>query len=149
MDVQTAFLNGKLSEEGYTYQAPEFEKTEIAMTGLGSAAQILGMDIKQGLAQGTITLSQEKHTLSVLKRSKMDAGSHAHTPGTGAGHTASTATNALLLSDVAKKEYQSLVGSLVFLITCTRFDISFATMEAARHMAKGLFCIANNRPLEI
>eukprot|EP00903_Cladosiphon_okamuranus_P017944 g16511.t1 len=44
-------------------------------------------------------------------------------------------STATLLSDADKKEYQSLVGSLIFLINCTRYDIAFATMMAARRMS--------------
>eukprot|EP00752_Nemacystus_decipiens_P017171 g15384.t1 len=221
MDVQTAFLNGTLSEDVYTYQAPGFEKIDgntgkplvwklkkslyglrqspsvwnltidkdlrgkgytptasdpcvytkgsgnsyvmltlfvddilltgpsnkilqearqdlrksFAMTDMGQATQILGIDIKQDLDNGTITLSQEKYTLSVLKRFGMENCNPSHTPGTGgADIKASTATNTLL-SDEDKKEYQSLVGSLIFLTNCTRFDIAFATTTAARCMA--------------
>lgn len=219
MDVQTAFLNGTLSEEVYTFQAPGFEKIDsntgkpliwklkkslyglrqspsvwnftidqdlrregytpttsdpcvhtkgsghnyvmltlfvdilltgpsnkalqevrhelqnsFAMTDLGQATQVLGIDIKQNLSKGTITLSQEKYTLSVLKRFKMDSCNPVHTPGTSVGTKAST-EDITLLSDTAKKEYQSLVGSLILLINCTRFDIAFATMQAARRMS--------------
>ena len=217
MDVQTAFLNGTLSEDVYTYQAPGFEKLDgngqplvwklkkslyglrqspsvwnltidkdlrgkgytptasdpcvytkgsgngyvmltlfvddilltgpsttvlqearqdlqrsFAMTDLGPATQILGIEINQDLEKGTITLSQEKYTLSILKRFKMDSCNPSHTPGTGVDDKGSTATP---LSDADKKEYQSLVGSLIFLINCTRYDIAFATMMAARSMS--------------
>eukprot|EP00903_Cladosiphon_okamuranus_P014961 g13848.t2 len=217
MDVQTAFLNGTLSEDVYTYQAPGIEQLDgngqplvwkmkkslyglrqspsvwnltidkdlrrkgytptasdpcvytkgsgnsyvmptlfvddilltgpsntvlqearqdlqrsFAMTDLGQATQILGIEIKQDFKKGTITLSQEKYTLSILKRFKIDSCNPSHTPGTGVNDKTSTAT---LLSDADKKEYQSLVGSLIFLINCTRYDIAFATMMAARRMS--------------
>eukprot|EP00903_Cladosiphon_okamuranus_P014960 g13848.t1 len=104
----------------------------FAMTDLGQATQILGIEIKQDFKKGTITLSQEKYTLSILKRFKIDSCNPSHTPGTGVNDKTSTAT---LLSDADKKEYQSLVGSLIFLINCTRYDIAFATMMAARRMS--------------
>eukprot|EP00903_Cladosiphon_okamuranus_P021709 g19958.t1 len=106
----------------------------FAMTNLGPASQILGIEIKQDLKKGIITLSQEKYTLSILKRFKMDSCNPLHTPGTGVDDKTSTATNTLL-SDTDKKEYQSLMGSLIFLISCTRYDIAFATMMAARSMS--------------
>ena len=63
----------------------------------------------------------------------MDTASPAHTPATLADLQASD--NSPLLSDTAKRDYQSAVGSLIFLINCTRFDIAFATMQVARHMS--------------
>lgn len=220
MDVQTAFLNGTLSEDVYTKQAPGFEKIDdntgkpyvwklrkslyglrqspsvwnltidkdlrrkgftpsasdpcvytkgsgdtyimltlfvddllltgpsqqvlhdirrelqrsFAMTDMGEATQILGIDIKQDLANGTITLSQERYTLSVLKRYKMDTANPVNTPATPVDFQA--AETSPLLSETAKKEYQSAVGSLIFLINATRFDVAFATMQAARYMSK-------------
>eukprot|EP00903_Cladosiphon_okamuranus_P017943 g16510.t1 len=192
MDLQTAFLNGTLSEDVYTYQAPGFKQLDgngqplvwklkkslyglrqspsvwnltmdkdlrrkgytptasdpcvytkgsgnsyvmltlfvddilltgpsntvlqearqdlqrsFAMTDLGPASQILGIEIKQDLKKDIITLSQEKYTLSILKRFKMDSCKPSHTPGTGVDNKASTATNTLL-SDADKKEYQRL-----------------------------------------
>ena len=104
----------------------------FAMTDMGEATQILGIDIKQDLANGTITLSQERYTISVLKRYKMDTANPVHTPATPADLQASD--DSPLLSDTAKRNYQSAVGSLIFLISCTRFDIAFATMQVARHM---------------
>ncbi len=219
MDVQTAFLNGKLSEDVYTHQAPGFEKIEsstgkplvwklkkslyglrqspsvwnltidkdlrlkgftptasdpcvytkgsghsyvmltlfvddilltgpsskvlqevrhdlqrsFAMTDLGQATQILGIDIKQDLDKGTISLSQEKYALSILKRFKMDTCNPSNTPGVPS--SAKSTTESALLSEKDKKEYQSLVGSLIFLINCTRYDLAHPTMQAARKMA--------------
>ena len=69
----------------------------------------------------------------MLKRYKMDTASPAHTPATLADLQASD--NSPLLSDTAKRDYQSAVGSLIFLINCIRFDIAFATMQVARHMS--------------
>ena len=219
MDVQTAFLNGTLSENVYTKQAPGFEKIDsrtgkpyirklrknlyglrqspnvwnltidrdrrregftptasdpcvytkgsgksyvmpilfvddilltgpseqvlqgvrrdiqqsFAMTDMGEATQILGIDIKQDLANGTVTLSQERYTLSVIKRYKRNTANPVHTPATPADLQASA--DSLLLSGTAKRDYQSAVGSLIFLINCTRFDITFATMQVARHVS--------------
>ena len=52
------------------------------MTDMGQATQILGIDIKQDLDNGTITLSREKSTLSVLKRFGMENCNPSHTSGT-------------------------------------------------------------------
>lgn len=52
-----------------------------------------------------------------------------------AAWTPINASQETLLSEIAKKEYQSLVERLIFLINCTRFDVAFATMQAARRMS--------------
>eukprot|EP00903_Cladosiphon_okamuranus_P012044 g11309.t1 len=107
MDVQTAFLNGILSEDVYTDKAPGFEQLD-------------------GNGQPLVWKLRKAYT------DCMDSCNPSHTPGTGVDDKTSTAT---LLSDADKKEYQSLVGSLIFLINCTRYDIAFATMMAARSMS--------------
>lgn len=40
------------------------------------------------------------------------------------------------LDEQETKLYQAMTGSLTFLTQCTRFDIAFSTMQAARHMVK-------------
>ena len=69
----------------------------------------------------------------MLKPYKMDTANPVHTPTTPADLQASD--DSPLLSDTAKRDYQSAVGSLIFLINCTRFDIALATMQVARHMS--------------
>ena len=68
-----------------------------------------------------------------LKCYKMDTANPVHTPATPADLQASD--DSPLLSFTAKRDYQSAVGSLIFLINCTLFDIAFATMQVARHMS--------------
>ena len=42
----------------------------------------------------------------------------------------------VLLNETMTKLYQAIVESLIFLTQCTRYDVAFSTMQAARHMAK-------------
>ena len=71
------------------------------------------------------------YTLSMLKYYKMDTANPVHTPATPPDLQASD--DSPLLSDTAKRDYQSAVGSLIFCINRTRVDIAFATMQVVRH----------------
>lgn len=54
------------------------------MTDLGDASQTLGIDISQNLPNDTLTLSQEKYTLSILNHDQMETYDPVHTSGNGA-----------------------------------------------------------------
>ncbi|MEP5625713.1 MAG: reverse transcriptase domain-containing protein, partial [Hyphomicrobiales bacterium] len=108
---------------------------KFAMTDLGNVSQILGIEINRDGKEGTIELTPRKYTISLLKRFNMSDCNPVHTPGTGK-ELASQPEGSMLLDEIATKGYQAIVGSLIFLTQCTRFDIAFSTMQAARHMSK-------------
>lgn len=62
----------------------------------------------------------------------MDNANPVHTPGTPAD--LKTSDDSCLFSHSAKRDYQSTVGSLIFLVNSTQRDVAFATMRAARHV---------------
>ena len=221
MDVQTAFLNGKLEENVYTKQAPGFETIDertnrplvmklrkclhglrqspsvwnstinkdlrimgftptasdscvytkgsgnayimltlfvddlliirlsnksmvevrrvlmekFAMTEHGDASQILGFQVERDKAAGTIELSQGQYTLAVLERFNISDCNNVHVPEIG-NELSAQPEGSVLLNATMTKLYQAIVGSHIFLTQCTRYDVEFSKVQAARHMAK-------------
>lgn len=109
-------------------------KTAFSMSDLGPVTQILEIDIDYDRQAGIIKLSQGKYTTAMLKRFNMDNCNTIHTAGIGP-ELSSQSDDCVLLDEKGIKEYQSIVGSLIFLTVCTRYDIAFSTMQAARHMS--------------
>ena len=108
---------------------------KFAMTDLGDVSRILGIEVKRHKAAGTIELSQGQYTLSVLKRFNMSDCNPVHVPGMGKELSAES-EGSVLPNETMTKLYQAIVGSLIFLTQCTRYDAAFSTMQTARHMAK-------------
>ena len=106
-----------------------------AMIDLGDEAQILGIEVTRNKEAGTIEVNQDKYILSVLERFNMSDYNLVHTPGTG-NELKSQLEGSAPLDEQATKLHQAMVGSLLFLTQCTRFDIAFSTMKSAPHMAK-------------
>ena len=108
---------------------------KFAMTDHRDVSQIMGIEVKRDKAAGTIELSQGQYTLSVLERFNMSDCNPVHVPGIGKELSAQP-EGSVLLNETMTKLYQAIVGSLVFLTQCTRYDVAFSTTQAARHMAK-------------
>ena len=97
------------------------------LTILGQAKWILGMQVSYK-PNGTIQIDQEKYLLEVLKRFRMENMKPYATPAVAderrTGNKLST----------NQGEYMSLIGSLIYLTTVTRPDVSFAVSKAGRAM---------------
>ena len=109
--------------------------TEFSMSDLGDVSETLGIHINRDLEAGTISLSQEKYAEAILERFGMKACKPVSTPGTGR-ELVGKPEGSEYLDEKETKEYQALIGSLIFLTTNTRFDIAFAVMQSARFMSK-------------
>jgi Reverse transcriptase (RNA-dependent DNA polymerase) len=98
---------------------------------LGVATYFLGMEISRDLDKGVVTLSQKKAVADVIKRFGMGEAKGKSTP--------------LSVSSRLSKEggrqvgptvpYMELVGSLMYLATCTRPDIAQAVGVLSRFMS--------------
>ena len=108
---------------------------KFAMADLGDVPQILGIKVKRDEAAGTIELSQGEYILSVLERFNMSDCNPIHVPVIGKELSAQP-EGSVLLNEAMTKLYQAIVESLIFLTQCTRYDVAFSTMQAARDMAK-------------
>ncbi|CAN0014387.1 unnamed protein product [Sphacelaria rigidula] len=97
---------------------------DLLITGPNSAIQL-----------GTISISQGPYVMSLLQKCGMSDCNAVHTPGIGNELTAEPEGSVPLDKDDTL-DYQSIVGSLIFLCQCTRVDICFAVSQAARFMSK-------------
>jgi len=106
--------------------------TTYKITNLRTTRQFLGIDIYR-LRDGTIGLGQRRFIDSVLKRFHIEKAYNATTP----------------LDDKFKldlvdetdgetdpREYQAIVGSLMYIVLATRPDISFAVAAYTRYNSK-------------
>ncbi|CAM9465176.1 unnamed protein product [Sphacelaria rigidula] len=108
---------------------------KFSMTDFGDATKILGIDIIQDKQLGTISISQRPYVMSLLQKCGMSDCHAVHTPGIGNELTAEPEGSVPLDKDDIL-DYQSIVGSLIFLCQCTRVDICFAVSQAARFTSK-------------
>ena len=100
------------------------------MKDLGELNHFLGVQVVQDHKNGTIWIGQPTYTQGMLKRFGMENCKHVATP----VETGTKLQKATEKSDrVDKSHYQSIVGSLLYLSTRTRPDITFAVGLVARY----------------
>ena len=99
---------------------------------LGPSTYFLGMDILRDPSTGSIKIAQTRHTADLLTRFDMLNAKPLDTPSSAACKL--TADGEPL--DTKLHPYSTLVGSLMYLASCTRPDIAQAVGALARFMAK-------------
>lgn len=99
---------------------------------MGEPTYFLGLHIDRDSATGSIHLGQRQYVATLLKRFGMQDANPVRLP-IGAG-TRLRKEGEALPNDL-KETYQELVGSLLYLSTCTRPDIAFVTGTLSRFMA--------------
>ena len=100
---------------------------------LGELKYFLGVNVIQDHHKGTVRLGQETYTESVLKKFGFDNAKNISSP-VDVGTKLTKATDSSELVDPPL--YQSAIGSLLYLATKTRPDISFAVGNVARYCSK-------------
>jgi hypothetical protein len=83
----------------------------------------LGMNVKYDRLAGNLVLSQENYVASMLKTYGMENSNGHYTP---AEINKLSKDDVPLLDAPLRKEYESMVGSILYASTCTRPDISYA-----------------------
>ncbi|RVX22336.1 Retrovirus-related Pol polyprotein from transposon TNT 1-94 [Vitis vinifera] len=154
MDVKTAFLNGDLDEEIYMEQpegfsAPGQEKKVYDMLIVGSddkmitstknmlnsrfdmkdmrlADVILGIKIKR--TSDELILSQSHYVDKILGKFDKDNSGVARTPVDVTLHLSKNKGES-----VSQVEYSRVIGSLMYLMSCTRPDIAYAVSKLSRY----------------
>jgi len=99
---------------------------------MGKPSFFLGLQIVRDANKGTLQVGQHKYVTTRLERLGLDKANQVRLPmGVGARLT----KDGQPLIGALIKTYQELVGSLLYLATGTRPDISFALEQLTRHVA--------------
>ncbi|CAN0442910.1 unnamed protein product, partial [Discosporangium mesarthrocarpum] len=101
--------------------------TKFDMSYLGDVTTFLGMDIVRDHSTGVLLVLQYRYIHAILERFNMAHCNPSATPGDGVFPPAGT-----LLDIKTTTYYQELVGSLIYLVSCTRPDIAYAVMQLSR-----------------
>ena len=100
--------------------------TTFPISELGPVSLILGMEVTRDTERGTLQLSQHKYVLESLKKNGMESCNLVHSPGIPDQNVENTEET---LQDYDQTEqYLAMVGSLLFLAQCTRYDRAFSVI---------------------
>lgn len=99
---------------------------------MGKPSVFLGFHIVQDAAKGTLQVGQHQYVATLLERFGLDKANPVRLP---MGFGARLTKDGQPLMGKLIKTYQELVGSLLYLATGTRPDISVAVGQLARHVS--------------
>ncbi|CAN0159492.1 unnamed protein product [Discosporangium mesarthrocarpum] len=99
------------------------------MSDLGVVSVLLGIKVNRNRSSGYLQLIQDHYIKSILEKFNM---SHCNPTTTSADGI--TDTSGTPLDSAGIHRYQELVGSFIYLATCTRPDIAFAMMRLSRDL---------------
>ena len=102
---------------------------------MGKVSLTLGMQITRDRAESKLKISQAIFVKSLLERFGMSECNPVYTPGTGP-ELSVTQPHENLLDSGGIKLYQAIVGSVMYLGTCSRFDIICAVSQLTRARSK-------------
>ena len=108
---------------------------------LGPASVYVGLHIKR--SPGRVEVDQEAYVRELLKRFQMADCKPANTvlpTGWTLDVARSPATSGQMLEGAAVTEYRAIVGGLMYLMSCTRPDLSFAASQLAQLMSQPTSC---------
>jgi transposase InsO family protein len=108
----------------------ELIASRFEMKDLGFPSKFLGINFKRA-ADGGITLVQDAYINTLLERFSMADAHPVHTP---MATDLTLGLNSPLLEAEPEAEYKRLVGSLQWLATCTRLDISYTVSQLQQRM---------------
>ncbi|GKB93985.1 retrotransposon protein, putative, ty1-copia subclass [Tanacetum coccineum] len=133
MDVKTAFLNEKLTKDVFMAQ---LEGKCFDMKDLEDAGYILGIKIYRDRSKRLIGLSQDTYLDKILKRFKIENSKKGNL------HYIDRHKDLVMdlcpktneeLDRMSRVPYASAIGSIMYAMTCTRPDVSFALSMVSRH----------------
>ena len=130
-DLIIATNNLKVMEETKSSLSTKFK-----MTDLGELTYYLGIQINMDRATRTVTLNQSKYILDILRRFKMEECKPVSTPmETNLNLTKNGSNPAHLDSFESQKfPYQSMVGSLMYIMVGTRPDIAYSVGVVSQYL---------------
>ena len=116
-------------------QAFKASMTErFEMKDLGELTHYLGLEVSRDRVSRTLSLSQARYVEAVLDRFSLSDCNPISTP-LEANHTLTRPDDSPPFG--SPKLYQQLVGSLMYLMVCTRPDIAYAVSVLSRYVAEG------------
>lgn len=127
-------LYGSVSQQGVD-MLKQVLMSSFSSRDLGEPKTFLNMSIMCDPAAGIITLSQE-HAIKELLQQYGQADAKPKAVPISAGAVLKRAGDDSDLLDTQRFPFNALVGSLLYLASTTRPDLSFAVGALARHMAK-------------
>ncbi|KAL2241729.1 UNVERIFIED_CONTAM: Retrovirus-related Pol polyprotein from transposon TNT 1-94 [Sesamum indicum] len=107
------------------------------MKDLGNAKQILGMNISRNREKSSILLNQKSYISTVLKKFSMENAKPASVP-LAAHFQLSKEQSPKTDSEKTKMDkipYSNVIGSIMYLMVCTRPDIAYAISCLSRYMS--------------
>lgn len=117
------------SNEVVLKEVKEMLCVRFKMKDLGILKHFLGIDFSQ--SDGCVRMSQEKYIDKILQRFNMQDCKVRETP---CEQKLEYSDDAVKMSDV--RTYREAVGSLIYLSTCTRPDLSFVVSRLSQHFAE-------------
>nr|GEW55463.1 retrotransposon protein, putative, Ty1-copia subclass [Tanacetum cinerariifolium] len=112
-------------------------RKEFDMKELGPARKILGMEIFRDRGNRTLKVSQSGYVQKILNNYRVDNGKSVFVP-LGAHFKVSLKdcqSNDWDVEIISKVPYANVVGSLMYLMVCTRSDIAYAVSIVSRYLA--------------
>ena len=105
-------------------------KTKFSIKELGEPRFILGIEVTRDRSARTITLSQRGYILQLAERFRMMNAKPVYLPADANSRLTRAKDDALYITNVP---YRELVGSLMYIVTCTRPDIADAVGNVAKY----------------
>lgn len=109
--------------------------SRFKMSDMGDVSRVLGMQVTRDIQAGSLVITQEDYTRGLLVKYGMQDCRPLGTPGYGKELSLMQPEKSLL-DEEAKRRFQAIVGSAMYLSQVTRYDISYAVNQLARAMSK-------------
>ena len=106
-------------------------KKRFKMKDLGTISRFLGITFTSHV-DGSISMDQYQYLLSILERAGMESCNPRTTP-------CELKASAYECDDdriIDEPEYRTIVGSLIYAMTCTRPDLSFVVSKLSQHLSR-------------
>ncbi|KAL8153044.1 hypothetical protein V2J09_010804 [Rumex salicifolius] len=125
------------NDMGLLYDIKKYLSKNFEMKDMGEASYVIGIEIFRNRSQGWLSLSQKGYINKVLERYKMEKCSAGLVPIQKGDKFSKMQCprNELERKEMDRIPYASVVGSLNYVQTCTRPDISFAVGMLGRYQS--------------